>query len=97
MRFSVLLSIYHKENPNHFNEALTSIWDAQTLKPDEIAYYMNLSHIFISTSWWEGFGLPPLEAMACGCAVILSNSGGVNEYAQLDDNCLMFDPRNEKN
>jgi len=38
----------------------------------EIAFYMNKSHIFISTSWWEGFGLPPLEAMACGCAVILT-------------------------
>lgn len=36
MRFSVLLSIYHKENPTHFNEALTSIWDNQTLKPNEI-------------------------------------------------------------
>lgn len=36
MRFSVLLSIYHKEDPTHFNEALTSIWDDQTLKPNEI-------------------------------------------------------------
>lgn len=36
MKFSVLLSIYSKENPLHFNEALTSIWDNQTLKPDEI-------------------------------------------------------------
>jgi|SRR5699024_867217 len=34
--FSVLLSIYSKENPLHFNEALVSIWDEQTLKPDEI-------------------------------------------------------------
>lgn len=34
--FSVLLSIYHKEDPLHFNEALVSIWDQQTLKPDEI-------------------------------------------------------------
>lgn len=36
MQFSVLLSIYSKENPLHFDEALTSIWDEQTLKPDEI-------------------------------------------------------------
>lgn len=34
--FSVLLSIYYKEDPTHFDEALTSIWDHQTLKPSEI-------------------------------------------------------------
>lgn len=63
---------------------------------EEIAYYMNISHIFISTSWWEGFGLPPLEAMACGCAVMLTNSGGVNEYALPNQNCLMFEPKNQQ-
>lgn len=62
---------------------------------EEIAYYMNLSHIFISTSWWEGFGLPPLEAMACGCAVVLTNAGGVNEYAIPNSNCLMYEPKNQ--
>lgn len=34
--FSVLLSIYYKEEPNHLNEALQSIWDNQTLKPNEV-------------------------------------------------------------
>lgn len=53
------------------------------------------SHIFISTSWWEGFGLPPLEAMSCGCAVICSKAGGVDEYARNETNCLMFEPKNE--
>lgn len=60
---------------------------------EEIADVMNKSHIFISTSWWEGFGLPPLEAMACGSSVIISNSGGVNEYAKNEYNCLMYTPR----
>jgi glycosyltransferase involved in cell wall biosynthesis len=62
----------------------------------EIANIYNDSDIFISTSWWEGFGLPPLEAMACGCAAIISNSGGVNEYARPNENCLMFEVKNEK-
>lgn len=62
---------------------------------EEIAYYMNISHIFILTSWWEGFGLPPLEAMACGCAVILTNAGGVNEYAVSNENCLMYEPKDQ--
>ncbi len=36
MKLSALLSIYHKENPEYFNQAMESIWDNQTLKPDEI-------------------------------------------------------------
>lgn len=60
---------------------------------EEIADVMNKSHIFISTSWWEGFGLPPLEAMACGSSVIVSDSGGVNEYAKNEYNCLIYTPK----
>lgn len=36
MKLSALLSIYHKEQASYFNEAMISIWDNQTLKPDEI-------------------------------------------------------------
>jgi glycosyltransferase involved in cell wall biosynthesis len=67
----------------------------RVIKPDcdeEIADVYNKSSIFISTSWWEGFGLPGLEAMACGCAVITSGSGGVTEYAN-DKNSLFFTPK----
>ncbi|MDI9760076.1 amylovoran biosynthesis protein AmsE, partial [Acinetobacter baumannii] len=30
--FSVLMSLYHKEKPEHFNTCMASIWDQQTLK-----------------------------------------------------------------
>jgi glycosyltransferase involved in cell wall biosynthesis len=59
---------------------------------EEIADVYNKSSIFISTSWWEGFGLPGLEAMACGCVVITSDSGGVKEYAD-DENSIFFTPK----
>ncbi|MFK7779738.1 MAG: glycosyltransferase [Candidatus Gracilibacteria bacterium] len=36
MKFSVLMSIYHKEKSEYFNRAMQSIWDEQTIKPDEI-------------------------------------------------------------
>ena len=36
MKFSVLMSIYYKEIPEYFNRAMQSIWDEQTIKPDEI-------------------------------------------------------------
>ena len=71
----------------------------QIIKPkddSEISYFMNQSHLFIFTSRIEGFGLPPLEAMACGCAVLLTNCGGVNEYASSNENCLMYEPKNLK-
>jgi len=36
VKFSVLMSIYNKENPEYFNRCMKSIWDEQTIKPDEI-------------------------------------------------------------
>ena len=38
MRFSLLMSIYHKEYPVFFDIAMRSIWDEQTVKPDEIVW-----------------------------------------------------------
>lgn len=36
MKISILMSIYYKEKVNHLEQCLSSIWDAQTVKPDEI-------------------------------------------------------------
>lgn len=36
MNFSVLISIYNNEKPEYFQQAMQSIWNDQTLKPDEI-------------------------------------------------------------
>ena len=62
---------------------------------NEIAKIFLNSNLFISTSWLEGFGLPPLEAMACGCPVITSDSKGIHEFAIDEYNCLMYEPKNE--
>lgn len=59
----------------------------------ELAAALRQIDIFIHPSWVEGYGLPPLEAMACGCAVIVSDSGGPSEYAVDGQNCLVFAPR----
>lgn len=51
-------------------------------------FYRHLD-IFVFPSRMEGFGLPPLEAMACGCCAVISDCGGVREYARGDENCLL--------
>lgn len=42
----------------------------------------NKSSIYLCPSWTEGWGLPPAEALACGCALVLTASGGVSDYAE---------------
>jgi glycosyltransferase involved in cell wall biosynthesis len=44
----------------------------------------------VSPSWYEGFGLPVLEAMACGAAVITSDRGSLPEVA--GDNAILVPP-----
>jgi glycosyltransferase involved in cell wall biosynthesis len=39
----------------------------------------NLATLFVYPSFYEGFGLPPLEAMACGCPVVVSNAASLPE------------------
>ncbi|RJP76914.1 MAG: glycosyltransferase family 1 protein [Candidatus Zixiibacteriota bacterium] len=55
----------------------------------EIAAAYRGADLLIHPSWFEGFGLPPLEAMACGTPTVLTDSGGVREYAVHEGNCLM--------
>lgn len=56
---------------------------------DLIALY-SLTSLFVFPSTHEGFGLPVLEAMACGAPVIGSNSSSVPEVIGLSD--ALFDP-----
>jgi glycosyltransferase involved in cell wall biosynthesis len=45
----------------------------------ELAHLYNLADLFVFPSLHEGFGLPPLEAMACGTPVVCADSGSLPE------------------
>jgi glycosyltransferase involved in cell wall biosynthesis len=49
--------------------------------------------VFVSSSTFEGFGLPGLEAMACGVPVVTTDSGGVREYAIHDETAVLVTPK----
>ena len=49
-------------------------------------------NVFVCSSWLEGFGLPPLEAMSCGSPVVTTDCGGVNDFAIDGVNCLVVPP-----
>lgn len=51
----------------------------QDIRDEELVYYYNTADIFIYPSLYEGFGLPVLEAMQCGCPVIVSNISSLPE------------------
>jgi hypothetical protein len=50
-------------------------------------------HVVIDPSLFQGFGLIGLEGMASGAACVLTDSGGVSEYAVQDINALLVPPR----
>ncbi|HCW32542.1 TPA: glycosyltransferase family 1 protein, partial [Candidatus Peregrinibacteria bacterium] len=56
----------------------------------ELAALYSLAELFVFPSLYEGFGIPPLEAMACGCPVITSNSSSLPEV--VGDAALQVDP-----
>ena len=56
----------------------------------ELLQLYNACEIFVFPSFYEGFGLPILEAMACGRAVACSNSSAMPEVA--DSAGLLFNP-----
>ncbi len=59
---------------------------------DDLPVLYNLAKVFIWPSFYEGFGLPILEAMACGCPVITSNNSSLPSIVK--NNALLIESFN---
>jgi glycosyltransferase involved in cell wall biosynthesis len=60
----------------------------------ELAAVYNLAELFIFPSFYEGFGIPLLEAMACGCPIITSKTGSPPEV--VGNAAVLIDPSDSK-
>jgi glycosyltransferase involved in cell wall biosynthesis len=60
------------------------------VSPDELVDLYRRAGALVFPSLYEGFGQPPLEAMACGCPVACSTAGSLPEV--VDDAARLFDP-----
>ena len=49
--------------------------------------------IYLCPSWYEGLGMPAMEAMACRCALVTTDTGGCRDYAIDGKTALVSQPR----
>lgn len=80
-----------------FNEADRSPQKAKIIFKDYIndedkKFFYSLASVFVYASFFEGFGFPPLEAMACETPVVVSNNSSLPEV--VGDAGLLVDPYN---
>jgi glycosyltransferase involved in cell wall biosynthesis len=62
-----------------------------TVSAEELLWLYNAARFLAFPSLYEGFGLPPLEAMSCGTPVVATNAGSVPEV--VGNAGLLVDPR----
>jgi hypothetical protein len=84
---------------DHFVDDLTAISDAEagikwliSVDDPTLQYLYENCFAYATSSWYEGFGLPVLEALAKGCAVLSSDRGALVEAGQ--GLSLLFNPDN---
>lgn len=63
------------------------------LSPKQTALLLGQTDIFVDFSTFQAMGLTAMEAMASGCATILTKYGGTKDFAKHEHNCLIIDTR----
>ena len=69
----------------------TSGWDEFHVNPPqaELAALYSGCDIYVCPSWDEGLGMPSMEAMACGAALVTYDNGGSRDYARDEETALV--------
>jgi GT2 family glycosyltransferase/SAM-dependent methyltransferase len=88
----------HFEDPLLLDLPQQSPWKLYgILTPEQVANLLNQVDIFIDYSSQQAMGLTAMEAMACGCAVIVPQCGGASSYAVHERNSLIIDTSSFEN
>src|SRR5207248_9510983 len=56
---------------------------------DRLAALYSSADIYLCPSWDEGLGMPRMEAMACGAALVTYDNGGCRDYARDGETALV--------
>lgn len=69
---------------------LRSVLILEDVSDAELPFFYEMAQMLVFPSFYEGFGLPPLEAMSCGCPVIVSQAASLPEVCK--DAAFYIDP-----
>lgn len=75
------LAVEYESDKIHFLQGISDF---------DMALLYNMTELFVFPSLYEGFGLPVLEAMACGAPVAAANSSSIPEV--VGDSAVLFNP-----
>jgi len=84
-------SIYEEIKKSSWKDDIV-LWGPASYEEAKNLYH--LASVFVCTSFFEGFGFPPLEAQMCGTPVVSSNKGSLPEI--LERSALLYEPDNEE-
>ena len=96
--FQLVIAGKRDERRNDFYQLAESldpeghICFTDNISDEELLQLYQNARLFVFPSFYEGFGLPPLEAMACGVPVISSNAASLPEV--VGDAALQVNPKN---
>lgn len=88
---SVRVAVVMPDGPVEDVQGPHEVWTA----PDDrsMADCYRRSDVFLFPAWFEGLGLPLLEAMACGTPVVTADAGGVHDVVRSGENGLIVPGR----